>query len=874
MNVPVEAVVAHSDNVLGTVNKKIDPALVEACHQELLCTEDQLINLSSKHGINIDSVKRFRLGYHNSMRRISIPILNSQEELCSIKWYKYNPTSGESKIISQKGVRNQLFLWKDVADKQTIYITEGEFKAIVLQQYGFDACAPTAGAKSFTADWTSLFSGKDVVIVYDVDIAGKEGARKVCLQLYPVVSSIKIVHLTECNHIHGGDINDYFVKLSKSAEDFRKLVEATPLFQPETYSSVVEEEQNDPIEVRLANSSRAEYKGKLIHTVAVVSAKDTAPYIVPKKATVKCNRDKEFCVYCPVYNKTEQTTVEINADSSLILELVNRSVDQQAEVLKEKSAIYPKCKSFNFQFTESHNVEEVRLIPQIAIGAGNEEQCTRKAYFVGHGINANTTYGMQARVCTEPLDSHATLVVHKSELQQDDLNNFSTEQNLMLFQPSAWTVEAIEAKLNNIYDDLSINVTRIYQRHDLHLFYDLVWHTALHINFQGREVKGWGDALVIGDSGQGKSECSGRLSKHYKSGERVDTKRASVAGIVGGLQETANRWFITWGTIPLNDRRLVLLEEIKGMGVPELSKMTDMRSSGIAEIIKIERAKTHARTRLIWISNPRSDNKLSAYNYGVDAVKELIGSLEDIRRFDMVCAVASGEVSIDVVNTRNTTSTPHVYTSDLCSALIGFAWSRNPEDILIPIETEDEILAASKRMGSTYSSACPIVEPSDQRMKLARLGTALAIRTYSIDDSGKILVRPEHIMVVERFLERIYRTKSLGYYDYSMAQKNETIIIDTTELEERLRELPNAGDTITGLIECELLRTEDICNFTEWDDDQAAEFIGLLARKNCLKRSRKGGYRKTAAFIEILKKLSRENLVSETYRSKLQKGSM
>lgn len=874
LQVPVDTVIAHADNVLGTASKKYDPALVEYCHQELLSNNDQLTNLQCKHGIGIDSINKFRLGFHTDMGRISIPIMNPAGEINTIKWYKYNPANGESKMVQAKGVHHQLYLWNEVKDQQNIILTEGEFKAILLNQYGYPACCSTGGAGNFRQEWASLFKGKDVTIIYDIDDAGKKGARKLCLMLYPYAKSIKNIILFDVQDIQGGDITDYFIKKLKTVDDFKELLEKTPLFTPETQSVLVEEEHNDPIELQLARSSRAEFKGKIIKTTAVVSAKDTAPFIVPKKAIVKCNRDKDYCVFCPVFNKTEATVVEIPKDSAVMLELVNVGDDGHAKILKDRAMIYGKCNTHKFQSVESHNVEEVRLIPQIAIGHSNEEQCTRKAYYVGHGINANTTYDMLARVCTEPNDSHATLVIFDAQPVEDDINNFSTCQNLALFQPTEWSKQSIVDKLNKIYDDLSCNVTRIYKRHDLHLFYDLVWHTALHINFQGRVIKGWGDALVIGDSGQGKSECSFRMMGHYKCGERVDTKRASVAGIVGGLQETANRWFITWGTIPLQDRRLVILEEIKGMGTAELSKMTDMRSSGIAEIIKIERAKTYARTRLVWISNPRSDNKLSAYNYGVDAVRELIGTLEDIRRFDMVIAVASGEVSIDVVNARYESKVEHTYTSDLCSALVGFAWSRKPDDIIISSETEDAILQCASRMGATYSSACPIVEPSDQRLKIVRLATALAIRTYSVDESGRVIVRPCHVEVVEEFLNRIYSAKALGYLDYSLTQKGEESLKDTSEVEAEIRLMPNARDTVKGLIESELIRTDDIVNFTEWDESNANEFIGFLARHNCIKRSKKGGYRKTSAFIEALKRLDRENLSSETLSEIINKGAL
>lgn len=876
MNVPPDIVIAHSDNILGTQTKnKYDPALVAQCNVELQANTEMLTKLACKHGITIDSVIKYNLGYYHPLKRILIPVYNDREELLFTKLYKYDPAANEVKILQQKGVKHSIYLYPKVKNENRIYITEGEFKAVILNQYGFPACASTGGAGTFPQEWGSLFKDKEVIIIYDNDEAGKKGARKLCLILYPYTKKIKNILLSELDPIPDGkDINDYFVKLSKSAEDFTKLVESSAWFAPEKYNNVnLEEEHNDPIELILSRSSRAEFYGKLISTTATVSAKDTSPFIVPKKAIVRCNRDKDYCLYCPVYNKQEQTVIDIPADSSSILELINKGDEGHKEILKERAFVHPKCNACSFKSVESYNVEELRLIPQIAIGHGDEEQCTRKAYYVGHGIAANSSYALTARVCVEPNDSHATLVIFDQKPVQDDINNFKTELNLGAFSPDEMTVESIEAKLKEIYADLSTNVTRIYLRDDLHLFYDLIYHTALMIPFQGRDIKGWGDALVIGDSGQGKSECSSRLMGHYKCGERVDTKRASVAGIVGGLQETAKRWFITWGTIPLNDRRLVILEEIKGMGVPELSKMTDMRSSGIAELIKIERAKTYARTRLIWISNPRSDSKLSAYNYGVDAVKELIGSLEDIRRFDMVMAVASGEVPIDIVNKRHEETVEHKYTSELCQALIGYAWSRVPGDIVISVETEQEILDAAMRMGATYSSSCPIVEPSDQRIKLARLSVALAIRTYSVKD-GRVIVLPCHVKVVERFLDRIYKSKSLGYYEYSIAQKHEDVIHDTGDIEERLKDLPNAKDTVRGIIECELIRPEDIMNYTEWDDEPASEFIGFLTRKNCLKRSRKGGYRKTSAFIDILKKVDRMEIVSETYREKLAKGDI
>ena len=855
--VPQITIEAKADGMLGLESAGfVDPSLVEYCHSELLAADDLRKRMLTQHGISQESIVKWRLGYYPTFGRITIPIKGMDGSYVNVRKYKYD--ADKNKVMGIKG--GKASLWPlDAFEHQTIHITEGEFKSVLLWQHGFAAITGTAGAGTWKhEEWSDKFKGKDVVLLLDIDDAGRKAAARLCHFLYPYVQSIKNVYISDVQGIPKGDITDYFVKKQRDAKNLQELIAATPNYQP-TNVTITNEvlAKNDPIEVRLAHSGQAQYNNKIITTTAVVSAKDMAPYIIPNKCTVVCNRDKPYCPMCRVFNSATAHTFEIPDHSPQVLKLINSSEAQQNEVLKLASGISQLCKVASFKRESAHNVEEIRLIPQIAIGHTSEEQVTRKAYYVGsESIASNHTYTFEGRVCAEPKDGHATMVVYKKEAAEDDLDKFVATEDLELFRPSEWSKDAVVAKLNDIYEDLECNVTNIFQRRDLHIFYDLVWHTVLYINFQGRVIKGWGDALVIGDSGQGKSECSSRLSAHYKCGERVDTKRASVAGLVGGLQATDKRWFITWGTIPLNDRRLVLLEEIKGIGAAELSKMTDMRSSGVAEITKIERAKTTARTRLIWISNPRSDSNMSAYNYGVDAVKELIGGLEDIRRFDMVMAVASGEVPTSVVNSKQHATKEHKYTSIKCQQLVSWAWSRRAEDIII--ECEDEILAAAIRMGNEYSSACPIVEPSDQRLKLLRMATGLACRTYSTDAEGeKVYVKTCHVQAVEEFMNRIYASKALGYKEYSATQKGELQMSEPDAVVERIKSAPNSRETVKGLIEADMVRLEDITNLTEWDIGAASEFIGFLNRKGCLRRNRRGGYRKTSAFIDLLKALDR-----------------
>lgn len=872
-----DAVHAHHYNIFGTGNKvdsENDAALIALCIENLHGSPEFIQRIHNKHGLTLDTIRHFKLGLFPGSNRVTIPIY-SEGQLVDIRQYKYGELKqGEGKLISRKNAKTALFRTCDVLSEQTIYITEGEFKAMILWQNGFPAVSSTHGASSWNDSFDRLMKGKDVVILYDVDSPGRKNAEKRCITLHRFANSVKNVYLTEVEDIDGGDVTDFFVKKGLSADALRARIEATPAYKPYV-ESVATKDDSAPQEMPLARTSHAEFYNKRIKTACVISAKDTAPYIIPKKVKVSCNRAKDYCTNCRVFDTKGDYTFDIANDTVDILELVTKSREgaEYRKVMMRLSGVYAGCKICSFQdILESYNIEELRVIPQLAVGHATDEQVTRKVFYVGHGINTNASYSIQARVATLPGDGHATLIVYDAQPTVDNIDNFKATEDLSLFKPTDWTPEAVEEKLNDIYADFESNVTRIKQRRDLHLVYDIAFHSVLYIPYEGRNIKGWADVLVIGDSGQGKSEASSRMSAHYKAGERVDSKRASVAGIVGGLQETNKRWFITWGTIPLNDRRLVILEEVKGMGVGELTKLTDMRSSGFAEIHKIERAKTYARTRLIWISNPRSDSKISTYNYGVDAVRELIGSLEDIRRFDCVIAVASGEVPESVINTTHVVVKQHVYTTEKCAELVQWAWSRKERDIRLDEDAVTEALAATSRLAKDFSSACPIVEPSDQRLKMLRMATALAARTYSTDDGENLVVRKCHVEVVERLLNRIYKSKALGYYEFSQAVKKEDNLIDEEKVREHVESMPHASEAATCLLEAENIRVEDVQNFTDWPLEKCNDFIGTLVRIGCLKRSKRGGYRKTSAFIDKLKELTRAgDLGSESYKEQLQR---
>lgn len=77
---------------------------------------------------------------------------------------------------SRMGIFNADILW----EAERVVICEGEIDCILLNQFGYRAVSPTAGAGSWKDEWARLFSHvSNIHILYDNDGPGKQGAAKV-----------------------------------------------------------------------------------------------------------------------------------------------------------------------------------------------------------------------------------------------------------------------------------------------------------------------------------------------------------------------------------------------------------------------------------------------------------------------------------------------------------------------------------------------------------------------------------------------------------------------------------------------------------------------------------------------------------------------
>lgn len=424
------------------------------------------------------------------------------------------------------------------------------------------------------------------------------------------------------------------------------------------------------------------------------------------------------------------------------------------------------------------------------------------------------------------------------------------------------------SKPNNYLDHLeamadwqSRNVTKIRQRPDLHTAVDLVYHSVPSFVFNGELVKrGMLDVLIVGDTRCGKGYVAEGLMKYYGLGEIASGESCSFAGLVGGLENVGRKFVVKWGALPLNNGRLVVIDEVTALGQREIGNMSRIRSEGIAEINKIITERTPANVRLIWLSNPRSGLPMNKHDSGLQVVKELVGSNEDISRYDFVLTVARGEVPSRVINNLRDGENEvdqDLYPAELCRQLVLWAWSRKTHQVKFTPEATNEIIRQAILFGEQYSAEVPIVQAENIRIKLAKISASVAARLFSTADGETLAIDWEHVATATEYLHQIYRKPSMAYDRYSRQRTVASTITDNQSLDELFRKLANErGSAIWGLMDLPRITPDGLADYV--GDPQAAKmFIGDLVRLHCLARVEtdrdRGWYMKSPEFNKWLR---------------------
>lgn len=728
--------------------------------------------------ISHDALVKYRIGFGapvGGAQRFTIPIVNSFGLCTNLRLYTPTPAVNAPKILSYGkgyGKPTELFpfsVLRETAKSDTIVLCEGEWDALALISIGIPAMTATNGANSWPTQYNEYFRNRHIVLCYDNDEAGVKAVKKIIKILEPIAGSVRVLNVPDAA---GKDVTDWIkhdIRMSRKS----RWLELIDNLEPVSKNDFTPE--GETLNVKLSSVVDQSHIDRNIEVLANIAAISAPSYVVCSHAKItlreKCNAHADEDI------KPERE-IRIDMRSALALATLSTTHAASTRVLLQIGQCCKRC-SWDVHPIRYQLVHRVIISPPFDRSDSTTEAAARRnyeAYIVDHALLPNRTYKLGGRLVADPQSQEATLLFTDALPIKNPIELFQITPQIhaqlkKTFRPERMSVQYIRDKLRQRADWLIRNRTRIYDRHNMHLVADIAWHSVPAFAFQGELInRGMIELLILGDTSTGKGTMINAMLRTYGLGDICSGEHATVAGLTCALHQERGRWICEWGKMPLNHRGLLVVDEMQSLPVEDLSKMSRVRSEGVVETSKVIKEAAPAMLRIIWLANPRDGRHMGSYGFGIEAVRDLFGATEDIRRLDLVYIVTMSDVPSKTINRLELPDTTDStdYKDEDFQNLIKWVWSRSADQVMFSRKASRWILEAAERLGSRYSSTIPIIQVENVRFKLAKVAAAIAALTYSTNKGGhRISVKLGHAKFTEQLFNELYSNKNIAYSDLS-----------------------------------------------------------------------------------------------------------
>lgn len=753
----------------------LSETLVLNYHRNLMANKELLQAFKAKRGLTDETIKQYQIGFESRTKRYTIPIRDANGAVVNIR--KYQIGGDGQKMINHMtkdgtsyGSPPRLFPIAVLDGAQNVIICEGELDALMAIQNGFNAISGTGGASKWLGEWAQHFAGMNVTTIYDNDQEGRLGAARVRAALKKHAATVR--SLDAIVDAAKGDVTDYFLS-GGTARLLRQRLSDLEISADASTVAADPEAADASAVVGVIGTMQAASNGKPLSITATITGRKDPTYSIPKQFTASCSLDYgPKCKVCPMLVEHEgEVSVEVGKqDLDLISRFIERGADDRAFVVMQTFGVPTRCTQFNLEVEQQHTVEELFITSSVDTRKDEEADYTQRRIFNfgdDYATQTNTVANLAGSTWPSPKTSKNEFYSWDLEPAVTSIDQFEVTDDfikrMQKFRPTA--KQRPMEKCRDIAKDMAFNVTGILGRERMHIAMDLVWHSPLRYIWRGQVYRGWLELVLVGDTRTGKSQAARALSRHYQLGHVISCEGATFAGLIGGAKQVGEQWTIQWGEYTINDRRLVVLDEVSGLSHEIIALMSDVRSSGEAQINKIEHGRTSARVRSIWISNPRQSKYVDEKKtLGIDIVQDVIGNPEDIARFDIAMSVREEDVGPEIINTSFERGDPK-YSSQDCQDLLLWVWSRRAEDVYFKDDAVQQVFDNATELSKMYVLKPGLLQLGNAHEKISRVAAAIAARTFSTDDTAtKIVVERSHVMDAAAFLHRLYSYDNFGYY--------------------------------------------------------------------------------------------------------------
>lgn len=795
-----------------------------------------LAKLGSDLGLNLGTISTFHLGWDYESCRLIIPIPTRFGSWGNVRLYRLPSDRSDKdkspKIYNAKGYGSvDLYPWNKIKSydpaKPLVWM-KAERDTLLGIQLGLQCfCITGAGESAKLDTWIEELKDFEIYICGDND---KQGVKFAIERLESIAEHCKFAKSITLpfNKTRGKDFSDWILDQEGTVEDFEELLDNT-------------------IEAKVSNRDNSTNGSKpFIHLGELKTNSTIRNQTVKTKGIIIGKLEKNYSIpskFKVTYKNSPSKLVEIPISRELLW-LIRSNDDEikqfiQKKVLKEKD-----IKSI--EATEYLTATEVEIAPIIDLTTQGS-YITYFAVFIGEHCETNTPYEFEIIPTSSIKTQEQIGIVIKATPISAALDSYVLQPKVLNTLKVFQSDNDPHSDLCNFADEIASCFTRIYNRQDWHIVALLTYLSPLYFNFPYEGIqRGWLNSLVIGDTQTGKSQVAHSLQRIFGCGTIVNAENCTFVGLVGGtVKSSSGQFMLRWGRIPINDRQMVIIEELSGLSTAEISRMSDVRSSGIARIDKGGiTAETTARTRLLALTNVRGSGKaLASYPSGLTAISELIGQAEDVSRFDLICTLEDADVSADTINSRGMNfDTIGAYSEESLQNLVRFIWCLKPEQINFTNKAYEACLQICKAMAKVYHPSIPIFKAGSGRLKLARLACAIACAQFNWK-KNQIEVTDEHVDCAARVLEMTYDKSSMGYLIYSKKQFNKDAIKNEPELEKVFAICFKKPETryrvIRYLLSHGKFDERELQSVSNTDQISIQRFIGIGIDSNILERRAK-----------------------------------
>jgi len=143
------------------------------------------------------------------------------------------PDGNSGWLWNLKGIEPVLYRLPDIEKAKELIIVEGEKDADTIVNMGFTATTCPMGAKKWRDEYNEALKGKDIVLIPDNDIEGREHMTKIAISLNGTAKTLKWIELPDLKSKE--DVSDWAARFddkNEAAESLSLMIDRADLYVP------------------------------------------------------------------------------------------------------------------------------------------------------------------------------------------------------------------------------------------------------------------------------------------------------------------------------------------------------------------------------------------------------------------------------------------------------------------------------------------------------------------------------------------------------------------------------------------------------------------------------------------------------------------